>query len=148
MVMIRINAAPDRTFVGWETIPFCDRAPRVDPDIRWWNPQRRNRPEDLPCRDLEDLIPPVIPGDIHEPNEAPLSGARNRKCATSKPAVELPIVLRLAHLPPVLPVRRRLDKQRFQIKVGRTTPIRADYAMCRHKPLLLKMAAYPIVPHV
>jgi hypothetical protein len=67
----------------------------------------------------------VIPADIHEPDEAALLAARNRKRARKIGAVELLVVL-AGDLPPALPVRRRLDEPRFQMILARSPRDRAD----------------------
>jgi hypothetical protein len=52
----------------------------------------------------------VILVNVHQPDEAALTTAHNGKCGSKKAAVELLIALLAGDLPPVLPVRQRLDE--------------------------------------
>jgi hypothetical protein len=98
-------------------------------------------PEDLPRRDAKNVIPKVIPDDVHQPDEAALPAARNRKCATKPLAVELLIFLLVGDLPPILPVHRRLDEPRFPLIIARRTTRRADCVVRWRNPPLLEIVA-------
>jgi hypothetical protein len=101
-------------------------------------------PEDLPRRNVNGVIPPVVPADVHQPDEAALPATRNGKCAKKPLAVEQLVVL----LAGDIPVRRRLDEPRFPMRIARTLFIRADCVVCWHNPPLLEIIAHPIVPRV
>jgi hypothetical protein len=89
----------------------------------------------------------VIPADVHQPDEAALPAARNRKYGSKQAAGEFPVVLLTGNLLPVLPVNQCLDKPRFQISAG-ITIIRAE-CVVRWKNLpLLEIRADPIVPRI
>jgi hypothetical protein len=66
--------------------------------------------EDLPCRNVKAVIPVVIPADVHQPDEAAVPAASNRKCACKKHVAELFAVLLAGDIPLAIPVRRRLDE--------------------------------------
>jgi hypothetical protein len=72
-------------------------------------------PEELPRRNAKAVVPVVIPADLHEPDEAALLAVRDGESASKLRAVELLLVLLAGNLPPVLPVRRRLDEPRLQM---------------------------------
>jgi hypothetical protein len=61
-------------------------------------------PEDLPPINAKAVTPKAIPADVHQPHEAALPAARNRKCACKRLAAELVVVLLAGDLPPTLPV--------------------------------------------
>jgi hypothetical protein len=105
-------------------------------------------PEDLPRSNHKAVNPIVVPADIHQPDEAALSAARNRKCGGKSAAVQLSVVLLAGDLPPALPVRRRLVEPRFQMRTARTTSIRVDCAVRWCNPPLLEIAADSIVSRV
>jgi hypothetical protein len=104
--------------------------------------------EDFTRRNLKAVAPTMVSTDVHWPDEAALRAARNRKCASKPLGVELLVVLLAADLPPALPVRRRLDEPRFQMRKARATTIRADRMVCWHNPPLIEIVAQPIVPRV
>jgi hypothetical protein len=115
---------------------------------RHWRNSLEKAPEDLPRRNENAVTPGIIPADVHEPDEAALSTARNRKCASKIWAVELLVVLLAGDLPPTLPVRRRLDQARFQMIIAPRTIIGADCVACWANSPLLDLIANPIVPCV
>jgi hypothetical protein len=78
-------------------------------------------PEDLPRVNPKAVIPEVIPASVHQPDDAALLAARNRKRASRTRSVDLLAVLIAGDLPPVLPVRRCLDEPRFQMCPARTS---------------------------
>jgi hypothetical protein len=69
-----------------------------------------------------DVRPAVVLADIHQPDEAVLPAARNRKYASKMWPAELFVVLLVGDLPPALPVSGRLDEPRFQIPPPGTSP--------------------------
>jgi hypothetical protein len=68
-------------------------------------------PEDLPRRNVNGVIPAVVPADVHQPDETALPAARNPKCGSKPLAIELLVALLAGDLPPALPLHRRLDER-------------------------------------
>jgi hypothetical protein len=70
----------------------------------------RGGPQILPHRNIGAVTPAVIPTDVHQSDEAAGPATRDGKCATKKRAFELLVVILVGNVPPVPPVRRRLDE--------------------------------------
>jgi hypothetical protein len=105
-------------------------------------------PEDLPGRNEMAVIPAVIPGNVHEPNEAAVAATRDRKCACKPVSVELIVALLAGEIPSLLPVRRCLDEPRFQMRIAQTSVIRVDCVVRWHDSPFQEVAPHPIVPGV
>jgi hypothetical protein len=116
---------------------------RAESDIEGIGRLLDEGPEDLPHTNEKLVIPVVVRADVHQPDEATLSTARNRKCGSKPAAVELLIVL-LAGWMPVLPIRRHLGELRFQMSIARIIPTRADCVVRWHDPPLLEIVADPM----
>jgi hypothetical protein len=95
--------------------PSCPRAGGKRNDIEEIGCLLDEVSEDLPRSNHKLVTPEVIPANVHQPDEPVLLAARNCKCAGKPVAVELLVVLLAGDLLPVLPVRRRFDKPRFQL---------------------------------
>jgi hypothetical protein len=88
---------------GPSTGPSCPAGAESKREIGGIGRLLDEAPEDLPCRNLELVTPEVIPADVHQPDEAALPAARNRKCASKISAVEALVVLLAGNLPPAFP---------------------------------------------
>jgi hypothetical protein len=92
----------------------------------------------------------MILADVHQPDEAALLVARNRKYGSKHLTIELPVTHpaspSVVHFSPARPVHRRLDEARFQM-AGAIT-IRADCVVSWNNPPPLEIIANPNVPRV
>jgi hypothetical protein len=61
-------------------------------------------PEDLPCLNAKALTAPVIPADVHQPDESARLALSDRKCSSQLCVIEFIAVFLVIDFPPVLPV--------------------------------------------
>jgi hypothetical protein len=109
-------------------------------------------PEDLPTINDKAVIPEVVLANVHQPDEAALPAARDRKCACKPLAVELlvaqPATTFAVHLPPARTVQGRLDDPRSQMRIAKSLAIRADRVVSWHNSPRFEVVPHPIVPRV
>jgi hypothetical protein len=101
---LRVDALPggDGTHVGRGFQPadgaLCPvlRKAKVAPGNRLTRGGSRRSPR----QKRKGSQPPVVPAHVHQPDEAALFGARNRKCTMKHGAVDLPVILLAGDLSP------------------------------------------------